>query len=478
MADFNVDLTPKNQPTSLADLLKLQAYSYQGDIAQQQAAQAKQAGMEREIFQGFMKDKNNYLNDQGDIDIDKVNSVLPVIAPLTGHEYAAKLSTLAKNNTEAKDAKLNFDNKERNVVGAVYSSLAYAGVQDPKVYQSALNNLKEQFPNSKNIHRYADAAISNLNMAGKDGKDLPKIALQTANQLLSPQDQNAMFAPKATTGTVGGQAVGIVTQPSVAGSKPTVEAAPLGGGSGTPTPAPTQTNKQKRKLINEDESLNYKAQTSGILNLNEIQKNAYDTGNTLIKNTIASAQIPKDLLQNVRNVEDLLKSASGSKLGQKFTQGLGWVFENPKLDELVKNLAQVQARNAAVMGLDKTDSSRELNAKLSGSEKISPEALKEIMKQIKAESTAAEMFNTGLNKFIEKRGDINGRIQAQKFESAWKENYDPRIFQIRNISTSNLSENEKHTRIQEITSKMTPKELDKIKEKSQVIHDLHIGNFQ
>jgi ABC-type proline/glycine betaine transport system ATPase subunit len=198
----------------------------------------------------------------------------------------------------------------------------------------------------------------------------------------------------------------------------------------------------------------------------------------LVKNTIASAQIPKDLQHNVRKVEDLLTSASGSKLGQKFTKGLGWIFENEKLDQLVKNLAQVQARNAAIMGLDKTDSSRELNAKLSGSENISPEALKEIMKQVKAESTAAEMFNEGLKKFVDNRGDINGKIQAQKFESAWKENYDPRIFQMRNITNSNLSKTEKQNRINEIIGKMTPEELNKIKEKSQNLHDLHIGNFQ
>ena len=480
MPEFNVDLTPKNQPTSLADLLKLQAYSYQGDVAQQQAAQAKQAGIEREIFQGFMKD-GKWKNENGDIDLDVVNSTLPSLMPLTGHEYAAKLNQLSKNTVEARDAQLNFDQKERTVVASVFGSLGNAGIQDPKIYMSALTNLKDQFPNSKNIHRYVDSAISNLKLGSDPNKpnpELPKNALLKSNEMLSLEKQYEMAAPKATITKVGGQDVVITTTPSFYGNQPTVEATPLGGGSGTPTPVSTQTNKQKRKLINEDESLKFVPNQSGIVNLNDYQKNAYERGDKLVSNTTASAQIPKDLLQNVRNVEDLLKSASGSKLGQKFTQGLGWVFENPKLDELVKNLAQVQARNAAVMGLDKTDSSRELNAKLSGSEKISPEALKEIMKQIKAESTAAEMFSKGLNNFMDKRGDINGKIQAQKFESAWKENYDPRIFQIRNISLSNLPENEKHTRIQEITRKMTPKEHDNIKEKSQIIHDLYTGNFQ
>jgi hypothetical protein len=481
MPEFNVDLSPKNQPTTLADLLKLQAYSAQADVAQIEAEKAKQAELERQRFQGFMEG-GKWKLPNGDIDLDIVNSTLPAIMPLTGHEYAGKLNQLSKNTIEARDAQLNFNQKERGVVANVYTSLANAGVQDPKVYSSSLENLKKEFPNSPNIHRYVDSAISNLKLGTDPNKlnpELPKNALLKSNELLSIKEQYEMASPKAALTTVGGQTAVTTTTPAFGGNKPKIEVEPLGGGgSGTPTPASTQTNKQKRKLINEDESLNYKPQTSGILNLNEIQKAAYDTGNQLVKNTIASAQIPKDLQQNVRKVEDLLTSASGSKLGQKFTKGLGWFFENEKLDQLVKNLAQVQARNAAIMGLDKTDSSRELNAKLSGSENISPEALKEIMKQVKAESTAAEMFNEGLKKFVDNRGDINGKIQAQKFESAWKENYDPRIFQMRNITNSNLSKTEKQNRINEIIGKMTPKELEQIKEKSQNLHDLHLGNFQ
>jgi hypothetical protein len=482
MAEFNVDLSPKNQPMSLADMLKLQAYSAQADVAQQQAAQAKQAGLEREVFQGFMKDKNNYLNDQGDIDIDKVNSVLPVIAPLTGHEYAAKLSTLSKNNTESKDAKLNFDQKERNVVASVYSSLGYAGIQDPKIYENALGNLKQQFPNSKNIHRYVDAAISNLKLGTDPNKphpELPKIALRSANEMLSLEQQNQMFAPKATTGTVGSQAVSMVTQPSVAGSKPTVEAAPLGGGANGNAPTPiSKTTSNQPKLLNEDTSLTHVPSASGILNLNEVQKVAYDRGEKSVANANASLQAQKDLQQSVRKVEEYISKASGSKIFQMVRQGTKYVFGDSELDSLVKNIAQVQARNAAVMGLDKTDASRELNAKLSGSENIDEKTLAGVMQQVKAESKAAEMFTEGLNKFVDKRGDINGKIQSQKFENKWKEHYDPRIFQVDDIALSKMPDSEKQKRIDEITSKMTNREFDKYKKDREIIHRLSKGAYQ
>lgn len=479
MAQFSADLMPKQTGTSLADLLKLQAYSAQADIAQLEAKKAKIASDERDVYQGFMKDPKNWATPDGDIDIDKVNSVIPVIMPLTGAEYAGKLNALHKNNTEARDAKLGFDQKERNVVGSVYSALGYAGVQDRNTYAKALNNLKDQFPNSKNIHRYADAAIGNLAMAG-DGPNLPKIALQTANQLLSAQDQNAMFAPKASMTEVGGQKVGVVTQPSVAGSQPTVSAVPLGGASSvqpTGDMAP-KTESKLPKLIQEDTSLNYTPIQSGMRNLDKFQEAAYAEGDKKVVNANASLTGQKDLQQAVRKVEDYIGSASGSKAFQMIRQGDKWVFGNANLDALVKNLAQVQARNAAVMGLDKTDSSRELNAKLSGSENIDPKALAGVMQQVKAESTAAELYTNGLNKFIEKRGDINGKIQAQKFQNAWADNYDARIFQIDNIAQSNLPEAEKQAQIDQITGKMTKNEFDSYRKKSVIIHRLAKGLYQ
>lgn len=477
-AQFTADLMPKTQTTSLADLLKLSYYSAQGDIAQQEAAKAKQAGAEREIYQGFMKDPKNWQTPDGDIDIDKVNSVLPVIAPLTGAEYAGKLNALHKNNTEARDAKLGFDQKERGVVGSVYSSLAYANVQDPAVYAQALNNLKDQFPNSKNIHRYADAAIGNLSMSG-GGANLPKVALQTANQLLSPAQQYEQFAPKAQVSEIGGQKVGVVTQPSVAGSMPSVSTTPLGGGQpgATPGGAAPATEKPMPKLIQEDTGLSYTGPANP-LNLNKFQEEAYAKGKTNVTEANMAVKGVKDLQQAVRKVEDYLTSASGSKLGQTIQQGGKWIIPNAELDSLVKNLAQVQARNASIMGLDKTDSSRELNAKLSGSEKIAPDALAGVMQQVKAEATAAELYTAGLNKFVEKRGDVNGYIQQQKFQNKWAEHYDPRIFQIDDIAQSKLPEVEKQAKIDKITGKMSESEFKKYKQDAVTIHRLAKGLYQ
>ena len=483
MPEFNVDLSPKNQPTTLADLLKLQAYSAQADVAQIEAAKAKQAELERERFQGFMLGKKWQLPN-GDIDLDIVNSTLPAIMPLTGHEYAAKLNQLSKNTIEARDAQLNFNQKERGVVANVYTSLANAGVQDPKVYSSSLENLKKEFPNSPNIHRYVDSAISNLKLGtdpNKPNPELPKNALLKSNELLSAKEQYEMFAPKAAINTVGGQAVSVVTQPSVAGSRPNIEATPVGGGGSAPTPASTQTNKPSSKLpklIPEDESLKYTPQASGFTNTNKFQDAAYERGNKIIQTANASLQGQADLQENIRKVERHIEAASGSKVGQAYEKAKQYLLGNEALDTLKKSIAQVQARNAELMGLNRSDASQQLNEKLSGNENIDPKALEGIMQQVKAESKAAELFTKGINKYLDMRGDINGKIQAEKFKSKWAEHYDPRIFQIDNIIESKLSEAEKQRKVDEIQNKMTDKEHDKYIQNRKIIRSLYEGKYQ
>jgi len=299
---------------------------------------------------------------------------------------------------------------------------------------------------------------------------------------LSAKDQYEMFAPKAALNTVGGQTVSVVTKPSVAGSTPSIDVAPVGGGSGTPTPASTQTQTKQTsklpKLIPEDESLRYTPQASGITNTNKFQDAAYERGNKIIQTANASLQGQADLQENIRKVERHIEAASGSKVGQAYEKAKQYLLGNEALDTLKKSIAQVQARNAELMGLNRSDASQQLNEKLSGNENIDAKALEGIMQQVKAESKAAELFTKGINKYLDMRGDINGKIQAEKFKSKWAEHYDPRIFQIDNIIESKLPEAEKQRKIDEIQNKMTDKEHDKYLQNRKIIRSLYEGKYQ
>jgi len=408
-AQFTADLNPKQNSMSLGDLMKMGLYSAEADVLNRQAQVAREKEKELPVVQGFISDPKNK-NERGEWDLDKVNTILPTIAPITGAEYAKKITDGVANHAAATEAKMKLSNTARGYMASLYGSYAQGGSQDPKEVANGMMKLGDQMPE---LRPYIEPALRNLQNVPA-GPKFTEALYKARDEFLSPVEQINQFAPKATTGQVGGQTVGVVTQPSVRGSQPTVSTSPLGGGQEMPQPDGSMAPKTKAmpKLVQEDTTMNYTGPANP-LNLNKFQEEAYAKGKTNVTESNMAVKSVKDLQLAVDKVEQFMGSASGSKAYQMIQSGGKYVFGNADLDSLVKNMAQVQARNAAVMGLDKTDSSRELNAKLSGSEKIDEKALAGVMQQVKAEAKAAELYTQGINKFVEKRGDVNGYIHKR-----------------------------------------------------------------
>ena len=479
MAGFTADLNPKSNSMSLGDMMKMGLYSAETALANRKAQVADEQAKEMPIVMTFMKDQDKYMTN-GRIDLDKA-SLLPVIAPLTGMDQYQKLVQLHTYRTAADEAELGLNTKERQTVASAGETLGYAGVQDPNQYIQTYQGLKKLYPNNMNIAKLADAYSGMIGVM-PPGPHVAQAAIKNSVDLLSPEAKNTMMAPKAKIANIGGADRVVVEQPSVLGGQPTIQPTGFAGPGGvvsqpTGEMAPKVDTKLP-KLIQEDTSLNYVPNTSGIRALDKYQDKAYDTGDKKIEKANAVMTEQKDLQQAVRQVENYAGSATGAKGVQMVQSGLKWVFGNSDLDSLVKNMAQVQARNAEVMGLTQNVQMGELNSKLSGNEKIDEKALGGVMQQVLANSKAAELYVNGLNKFVEKRGDINGKIQQQKFENKWKEHYDQRIFQVDNIAASNAPENIKQDKIDQITGQMTPKEYDKYIKDRDVIHRLSKGAYQ
>jgi hypothetical protein len=474
MAGFTADLNPKSNAMSLADMMKMGLYSAEADVLNRQAQVAREKEKELPVVQGFISDPKNK-DEKGNWDLDKVNTILPTIAPITGAEYAKKITDGVANHAAATKAKMELSNTARGYMASLYGSYAQGNTQDPKEVAVGMAKLGEQMPE---LRPYIEPALRNLQTV-QPGPKFTESLYKARDEFLTPTQQIEKFAPQATTGTIGGQTVGVVTQPSVRGSQPTVSTSQLGGGQEMPQPDGSMAPKTKSmpKLVQEDTTMNYSGPANP-LNLNKFQEEAYAKGKANVIESNMAVKSVKDLQLAVDKVEQFMGSASGSKAYQMIQSGGKYVFGNADLDSLVKNMAQVQARNAAVMGLDKTDSSRELNAKLSGSEKIDEKALAGVMQQVKAEAKAAELYTNGVNKFVEKRGDVNGYIQQQKFQSKWAEHYDPRIFQIDSIAESKLPEAEKQAKIDQITGRMSESQFKKYKEDSVIIHRLAKGLYQ
>lgn len=478
MAQFSADLNPKSNVMSLGDIMKAGMYGAEMDVLNRQAAIAREKEKEIPIIQNFAKGDSSKLPD-GSFDLKQLPALMSM-APLTGPEFAKNITDLTKNHIETNRAMNELAKENRQQFATIYGNYGQMAAQGrpvsaPEVIAS-FERLKEYNPQLATV---ADGHIRGLKAFGNQPIP-PQELMKYQNESLTPRELIDQFSPKASTAQIGGQTVQTTTTPSFMGSQPTISTSPLGGGqpmqptSGTTTEAG---GKAMPKLIQEDTSMNYTG-PSNPLNLGDVRQKLYDKGIKNIEEVNATKPIIANAQQAIRKVEDYLYSAAGSKLGQMTRQGAKFVLSDPELDMTVKNLAVLQARSAAIMGLNSTDSSRDLNSKLSGSVDIAPEALAGVIQQAKAEFKAGEQYIAGVNKFLEKRGDINGYIQEQKFQRKWAEHYDPRIFQVDDIAGSKRSEAEKVKEIGQITGRMTKPEFEKYKEDRQIINRLSKGLYQ
>ena len=483
MAEFSADLNPKSNNMSLGDLMKMGLYSAETEIANRQAQMAHVEAKELPLVQAFLSGPDSK-DANGKYDLNKVNTVLPTIAPVSGAKYAEKITALDKNHTEATKAKMDLSNNARGIIGSFYGAHAIAGTHDPDQVKRGMAHLGEQMPELK---PYIEPALRSLNDV-PPGQAFNKALYQARNEFMTTPQQIEAFAPKANAAVIGGATRPTITRPSVTGEAPSMETTQFGSGTGgytaggttgatAPKPTTEESGKRMPAIVNYGAGLKYTGDPS-LFNLNDAQKAAYEIGDKNVNSIGAGIKAARDIQQPIRKVEEYVNSASGSKLYQTLQAGGKYAWGNSEFDALVKNVAQVQARNAATMGLERSDHAQELNAKLSGSEKIDPKALAGVMQQVKADATAAEKYNLGLKIFVEKHGDINGRILQQKFQSAWADHYDPRIFQIQNIESSNLPAKEQEKRVREIYSSMTPEEHTKLESDAKVLYRLEKGLYQ
>jgi hypothetical protein len=487
MAGFTADLNPKVTGMSLAEIMKAGAYGAEMDVLNRQAAVAREKEKEMPIIKNFMADPTNKLSD-GSFDLKQMPALIS-IAPLTGPEYADKIIGLTKNNIETNRALNSLSEENRKPFASIYGNYGQLAANGQAVTNTeiigSLQRLKEFYPQ---LAQAADGQIKSWQARPENTPIDPQTLLKSRNETLTPTQLIDQFAPKATTGEIGGQKVGIVTQPSVMGEQPKVSTAPLGGGQQpttgmqptTPTTPATTTTPKTRvlpDLIKEDPDFNYTGPMNP-MNLNDLQRESYKNGKTMMREAPILATAAEEGKQYVRKVEEVAFKASGAGAYKTAQDWARLIVAQPDLDTLRKNIAGVMVQNANTMGLNKTDSSRGDAATISGSDAISPEALRDIMQRADAQFTATTKFAEGLKNYREKRGEVNSAINADKFQSAWANNYDSRIFQLQNIRDSNYPETVKKQRYDSITKSMSEKEFDELDKKAKAIDRLVKGTYK
>ena len=207
------------------------------------------------------------------------------------------------------------------------------------------------------------------------------------------------------------------------------------------------------------------------------QKDRYDSGVKLIDESVKAGVNAQESKQSIRKINEFINKAAGSAPGQALRKTGKWLFGDSEVEMLMKNLADQQLRMANAMGVP-TNMARETSDLASGSADITPKALKSVVDRSDAMNTALDEFRSGLKKYVDRSGALNGPIHANKFQQAWADNYDVRIFLAKNIQDSNMSAQEKDEARKALLSRMTQKEIKELQDKASNIEMLMKGGFK
>lgn len=199
---------------SLADMINIG----RGGIALQKESQGNK---ERLGLQEFFANPENFQTD-GNIDMSKVNSAIPKIAPLTGRDVLRNMSDLSTAQTQANKAKMGLTQDQKALVGQTFNILGKAGVNNKDTYLKALDDLVATNPDNKDLGRLADSYKTIWNKM-PENTNWSQLAITGAQTLLPVSTQEQQFGPQPGTLNTGAQILPTVTRPSVAGQAPSIQ---------------------------------------------------------------------------------------------------------------------------------------------------------------------------------------------------------------------------------------------------------------
>ena len=458
MADIN-PITPvatsinPPQQMSLGDMMNVargaQAYKQAEQVnpllLQQQAQTTRtgqialsveeQKNIERQNMQTFFADPNNFQTD-GRIDINKINAVVPKLAPLTGPDYVSKMSTLSTAQTEALKAKQNLTQDQRQLVGSTLGLLGRAGVTDPQVAIKELRMLSDQNPDNVDLKNLIEKSYVPVFTGMQAGPQVADSLVKASQSILTPTQQQSQLAPTMAV-TEKGQTV--LATPSIGTAPPTATVGIPGGMQGGVTPTGTALPSINAGTeVAPNMRVPYPVRRADQPYIKEATEEKDQAAGADYRNNLVSGQM--GLAQGRRNVEEVIQQAN--KIGQQLYFEKGGIpgqieqkirssIGSEQYDMLAKDLANMAITNSKAMGsVGGTVAGLDMAAVANGTVKVPPEVLVKIARRVQADQTNLDMQANGAQQFYQKFGDNN----MKAYQQAWNANADSKIFEAINIT--------------------------------------------
>jgi len=392
-------------------------------------SQQQQADKERRNLQEFFANPNNFQTN-GRIDIDKINKVVPTIAPYTGSEYVTKYTTLGKAQTEAISAKQNLTTSAREKIAQRFNILARLGIDKVEPYIKEMDLMKQENPDDPDTHRLLDAYKTIWQTEMKSGPDLPGKVIAGAQTLLTPAQQQTTFAPSITT--QDGKTV--VTTPSVGGKAPTSE---VGTAGGLQLGGPQELPKAGSEIA-PGMRIPYSVRSAAQPYIPEPAEAKDAESGQAYRDTLVNQQ--SALSTNRRNVEETIGQAQKIYNELNFPKGgvvgdverkIKMAMSGEEYKQLAKDLAQMQLSNLKIMGQGGgTVAGIDLNKVAYGDITVPPDVLIKIARRTGADLTSLDMQAQGAQQFKQRFGDNN----MKAYQQAWNANADSKIFEAMNLT--------------------------------------------
>jgi len=483
MADFSMNVNyAKPQQTSLGDMVNMASGIQNYQQAQQMNPLAlekaqienqvlRQKNDERLKLQEFTSNPSNWQTN-GRIDMDKINAMIPKIAPLTGPDVISSLSGLHKSQTEAASAKQALTQSERTIIGNTDHSLGLMGVDDPQKVIQVYKGLIKNNPDNPSLERMINSRIDLLSKA-QAGPAITKDLLAESASLLSIPQQRAEFAPRASLTGTGSELKETITTPmSPTGQAPNIRmtgaAEPLTMAPGTqfvptgrtdqnnnPTayqydkfgkllgevtiPAGTQGAPQQGAVpqqgampqqgggmpqpqVNAPQAPVMPANAPARMRAGENADTLRDAQAIRTRANASAANVPNQQFNSnqIIKIADDVISGKGAGAIANLTGGyaaLPFGGDNAtNLQQLGHYMALQTAELAKSSGLSGTDAANQIAGQIAGTTDWTAPAIKQTARVNRALSTATSLFNQGVENEFNKTKDP---FAARDFQNKW-----------------------------------------------------------
>lgn len=418
--------------TPIASMINLKQAAQQTALSGIDLQKQNQANEERLNLQSFYQNKDNWQTN-GRIDLDKINSSVPALAPYTGADNIAKMSTLATNETTAIQAKQNLTTAQRGLIAGPIGVLGRAGVTDPQAYMKAIDDVVSQNPGNTDLERLAQSYKSSLGMT-PPGSHVAQTAVTASQSLMGPSEQQSSLSPQAGLTSTGGELKETITQPAVGGNQPSVSmtgrAAPLT----LPPTTPTIDNQTGQPKYLGAPPGGAPGSVPAALSPTAAAQIGPRSQQQVAVNQVAS-QAPSQHFNNqqIIHLAPQAMAGTGAATWSKVFSTLGLQMipgdRTANFQRLGHFMALQAQNNAAAMGAG-TDAAREMSQLATGAREWTPEAIISTAKINDALVTGVEHFNQGMNASVQKAG--GNALAVGDFQNKWTQNFDVNAMRLLN----------------------------------------------